>query len=121
MSSIKSSIKNTKPKISTYFVVNEATGLPIFEDEDGKQLTGEIQLVGRHSKQFIDYVSEISEKNEKSDYKEILKRCIVGWTDNGFFEKQFSEEALNELLNDVELDWLHAQLLQHIYNKVNFF
>ena len=54
--------------------------------------------------------------------KELVKACIVGWSglEDGGKELEFSEEALDELVEDENLKWVFNQLAEELTEENNF-
>lgn len=123
---ISANIKNTKPKAATYIIKNPVKmatdpDYEWFETEDGTKIQGKIQLVGRNSKQFKDYIKKISDNSETLDYKKVIAELIIGWEDTGFFDAPFSAEKVQELITDPNDDWLVEQLVTFSVDNSNFF
>lgn len=96
-----------------------------------------VNIVGKNSSQFKNKFYEIVEKAQAAgqDKKlpaekmkaaevqgaELIAHCIVGWSDNEFFEGEYSVDRALQIVGAPELAWVKEQLDAAIVDDSLFF
>lgn len=127
----KITLEALKPHVAKIKIAHPITGETEFALPDGKMVPLEIHLVGRNSKQWLDFMRSIqtqaddtreslfSKINDQS--REFVAALIVGWTDNGALNEKYSPESALELVSDPDNIWILDQLQAAIITESNFF
>ncbi len=117
------------------FEVEEEVPLTEFELPDGTKGPLELYVIGRNSRQWVDFQNKIFEwqmtsevRNDqtwvaqiKKETPELLASMITGWLDNGALTTPYSKEEALELITDPENDWIARQIDAFIKEESNFF
>jgi hypothetical protein len=124
-------IKELKPQVATVLIKHPITGETIFDLPDGTKVELKIYMVGRNSKQWLEFMrslkSNVSTAKEdlfsriSDSATEFVASLIVGWSNNGSIDVPYSPEAAKELLSQPENIWLLEQLQEALLNETNFF
>lgn len=124
-------IPSLVPQVAKIKIKHPLTGETEFELADGTNVELEIHVVGRNSKQWLDFMKELKVKGGddrdelfsriSDSARQFVSRLIVGWTDNGALNESYSVEAAEELLMDPSNTWIMEQLQEAILTESNFF
>jgi hypothetical protein len=126
-------IKQLKPQIFKLKIKHPVTGETEFSlsDNDKEKVSLEIHIVGRNSKQWLDFMKtlKLSSNDTKEEIfsrvtetaREFVSSLIVGWTNNGALSEEYSAEAALKLISDGDNVWILEQIQEAIINDANFF
>jgi hypothetical protein len=124
-------IEALKPQVAKVKIAHPITGDTEFALPDGTLVPLEIHLVGRNSKQWLDFMRSIqtnAEDTRESLFSKIndasrdfVAALIVGWTENGALNEPYSPESALELVSDPDNIWILDQLQNAIITESNFF
>lgn len=102
-----------------------------FDLPDGSKGPLELHIVGRNSKQWLDFMRKIKasgaqEKQElfskiTEEAHEFVASLIVGWLDNGAIDEPYSKEAAVDLISNPANIWILEQIQVYILDETNFF
>lgn len=124
-------IETLKPKIGTIQIKHPVTGVKEFDLPDGSKGPLEIQMVGRNSTQWLDFMKKIANINKEGKVElfskiseeshEFVASLIVGWTNNGAIDEPYSAEAAISLITNPLNIWILEQLQAFLLEEQNFF
>ena len=113
----------------------------VFPLPDGSIGPLEIYLVGRNSKQWLDFMKEIKKMSKKGEgvdistgvmdldlmdrisdkSREFMASLIIGWLDNGALDAEYTPDEALELVSNAENIWLLEQMQEFVLVESNFF
>lgn len=122
-------IESLVPKSKLVIIKHPVTGETEFDTLDGKRVQLEIEIVGRNSSQWLDFMKGFQSTGNRDELfsrindqsREFIASLIVGWTDNGALKEPYSDDKAIELVSNPENTWLLEQLQEALIDETNFF
>jgi hypothetical protein len=131
---MKINVDYANPKVATFIIKDPIDGTTdlVGLNAEGNEVKGILKIASTYSKAFSDAAKKLTRENPSlidgdseediTSRQKLIAACIVGWEDNGFFDKPCSLENAIELVKNPEYNWItNEQLFPFIHNKLNFF